>query len=65
MFFSMALRKKWSPADVLTKNEIQKYDSKHESRSKKEVVIDYFDGFLDIQLISRPIALPRAVEIKV
>ena len=36
-----------------------------ESRSKKEVVIDDFDGFFGIQLILRPMALSRTAEIEV
>ena len=37
----------------------------HELLSKKEVVIDYFDGFFNIQRILRPMALSRTAEIKV
>ena len=37
----------------------------YESRSKKEVVIDFFDGFFDMQLVSRLMALSRTAEFKV
>ena len=40
-------------------------DRRYELLSKKEVVIDVFDGFFGTQLLDRPMALSRLAEINV